>query len=184
MNQDDIRASFSKQAVRFAKNQAISNADWLSEIVELGRILPEHWVLDLGCGTGLLTRAIARKTGKVIGLDLTREMLKEAAQNSSKQKMNPVYLLADGHVLPFMDQQFDCIMTRLTLHHFPQPSQILREMVRVLKPGGRLVVSDIVAVPDRTKQAKHNEVETLRDPAHVRFLNEGEIGRASCRERV
>jgi ubiquinone/menaquinone biosynthesis C-methylase UbiE len=175
MNQNKIKESFGKQASQFSKNHILSNEEQLNFIVNMGCIQEEEWVLDMGCGTGLLTRAIEQKTKRVVGLDLTHQMLEEAKLQSRKQGKSILFLQGDGHQLPFLDGQFDCIMTRLTVHHFPQPLKILKELVRVLKPNGRLIISDIVANMDPQKQKKHNEVEQLRDPSHVKFLNETEL---------
>lgn len=175
MNQNKIKESFGKQASQFSKNHILSNEKQLNFIVNMSCIQEEEWVLDMGCGTGLLTRAIEQKTKRVVGLDLTRQMLEEAQLQSRKQGKSILFLQGDGHQLPFLDGQFDCIMTRLTVHHFPQPLKILKELVRVLKPNGRLIISDIVANMDLQKQKKHNEIEQLRDPSHVKFLNETEL---------
>lgn len=175
MNRNKIKESFGKQASQFSKNHILNNEEQLKFIVNMSSIEKEDWVLDLGCGTGLLTQAIEEKTKRVVGLDLTREMLEEAKLQSKKKSKSILFLLGDAEQLPFLDGQFDCVMTRLTIHHFPEPLKIIKELVRVLKPNGRMIVSDIIADMDPQKQWKHNEVEQLRDPSHVKFLNEEEM---------
>jgi ubiquinone/menaquinone biosynthesis C-methylase UbiE len=175
VNQKKIKESFANQAIQFSQNPILNNDEHLKVIVNMGSIEHEEWVLDLGCGTGLLTQAIEEKTKRVVGLDLTREMLNEAQLQSKKKNKSILYLLGDAEELPFMDGQFDCVMTRLTIHHFPEPLKIIKELGRVLKSGGRMIVSDIISDLDPQKQGRHNNVEQLRDPSHVKFLNEKEI---------
>jgi ubiquinone/menaquinone biosynthesis C-methylase UbiE len=175
VNQKKIKESFANQAIQFSQNPILNNDEHLKVIVNMGSIEEDDWVLDLGCGPGLLTQAIEEKTKRVVGLDLTREMLNEAQLQSKKKNKSILYLLGDAEKLPFMDGQFDCVMTRLTIHHFPEPLKIIKELSRVLKSGGRMIVSDIISDLDPQKQARHNIVEQLRDPSHVKFLNEKEI---------
>lgn len=175
MNQKKIKESFGNQASQFSKNNILNNKEQLNYIVNMGSIEEEEWVLDLGCGTGLLTQAIAEKTKRVVGLDLTSQMLDEAQLQSKKKGKSILFLLGDAEHLPFLDGQFDCVMTRLTIHHFPQPITIIKELARVLKPEGRMIVSDIISNIEPQKQRNHNKVEQLRDPSHVEFLNEQEI---------
>lgn len=175
MNQKEIKESFANQATQFSQNPILNNDEHLNVIVNMCSIAEEDWVLDLGCGTGLLTQVIEEKTKRVVGLDLTREMLDEAQLQSKKKDKSVLYILGDAEKLPFLDGQFDCVMTRLTIHHFPQPIKIVKELARVLKPNGRMIISDIISDRDPEKQKNHNKVEQLRDPSHVKFLNEEEI---------
>ncbi len=66
-------------------------------------------------------------------------------------------------------------MTRFAVHHFPDPAAVMREMVRVCAPGGRVVVADTCASADPAKAAAFNRLEMLRDPSHVRALPLGEL---------
>jgi SAM-dependent methyltransferase len=77
--------------------------------------------------------------------------------------------------LPFADASFDCVVTRLSLHHFADPAPPLKQMARVLRPGGRFVVADVISSEDPDESALHNAVETLRDPSHVRMLPSSEL---------
>jgi ubiquinone/menaquinone biosynthesis C-methylase UbiE len=161
--------------MQFTKNEVLSNKDQLNFIVDAADIKETDWVLDLGCGTGLLSNAIRNKTNFVVGIDLTEKMLEQAAEKNRNISPSILYVCGDGHRLPFFDQQFDIVMTRLTIHHFHDPSKILSEIHRVLKKGGKLIVADIVGSDDPEKQSKHNILEEVRDPSHIKFYNEGEL---------
>jgi ubiquinone/menaquinone biosynthesis C-methylase UbiE len=77
--------------------------------------------------------------------------------------------------LPYPDGAFDIVVTRFAMHHFLDPHAVFGEMVRVAKPGGRIVVADTCAAPDPDKAAAFNRLEKLRDPSHVRALSVAEL---------
>lgn len=98
-------------------------------------------LLDVGCGTGgLLRRLAAGGTARAVGLDASEGML-EVARGLSGAGAEFVRASA-GH-LPFEDAAFDLVTTSVAFHHFPAPSETLRECARVLAPGGRLFLCDL-----------------------------------------
>lgn len=99
------------------------------------------YVLDVGCGTGeLMSQVISEDTSrKVVGIDLSSEMLKVAKE---KIKDKGKLLLADVECLPFDDQSFDIVYCNDSFHHYPHPQVALSEMSRVLKPQGTIIIGD------------------------------------------
>ena len=107
-------------------------------------LLPGHWVVgDLGCGTGALLPALAPHVARVIGVDASSEML--AAARARGGELGNVELREGTlEALPLKDGSLDAVTMMLVLHHVPVPSLALAEAVRVLKPGGRLLVVDMM----------------------------------------
>lgn len=108
-------------------------------------ILPGQHILDAGCGTGADAQELAKllgPEGQVIGLDFSQTMI-DVASHRSQQAPSPVsFLQGDLHQLPFEDNIFDRCYADKTFQHLPNPGQALLELVRVTKPGGRLVIVD------------------------------------------
>jgi len=77
--------------------------------------------------------------------------------------------------LPFAPESFDGVVTRLAIHHFGDPRRAFAEMFRVLRPGGTLVVADVVSAEDADAAALQNAIEILRDPSHMRMLPRSEL---------
>lgn len=83
----------------------------------------------------------------VVCLDMTPEMLAvRKAQAESQNLPNMTFVFGDSKELPFLENSFNVVMSRLAFHHFPDVSQPFSEMARVLKPGGKLVMIDMEAV--------------------------------------
>ena len=98
-------------------------------------------VLDLACGTGDIAFAAAAKGGRVVGLDITHRMLQLASVKP--RALRPVrFVTGDMMALPFPDASFDVITTGYGLRNVPDLGGALREMVRVLRPGGRMLSLD------------------------------------------
>jgi SAM-dependent methyltransferase len=114
----------------------------------LGEIQPGETVLDLGCGAGLDSLLAARRvgsTGKVIGTDMTEEMIEKAQRNAEALGVpNVEFLLARVENLPLEDESIDVVIGNGFYNLCPDKPRALAETYRVLRPGGRLMIADIL----------------------------------------
>ncbi len=125
--------------------------------------------LDVGCGAGHTAHALAGHVDRVIAADLTEPMLEQTRQGAEALGLENVGTRrADAEALPFEDASFDLVACRLCAHHFGDPAKAMREAWRVLRPGGRFFLIDIVAPEDPTADSFLQAFEVVRDPSHVR----------------
>ena len=171
---DAVRGQFRLQAGTFDdRGFATANLDW---IVALLAPTAAEQVLDVAAGAAHLGRALAPHAGHVSALDLTPEMLEQGQRLAARGGLrNIAFLLGDAVTLPWLDGQFDLVACRLALHQVAEPAAVVREMVRVTRPDGRIGIIDITAGADPVLAAEANRLERLRDPSHGRTLAVGEI---------
>jgi len=106
-------------------------------------ISPDMVVADIGAGTGFITKGIAPYVSKVIALDQSPEMLKEMARNMTRLDIGNVeYKQGILERLPLPDNEVNVAFANMVLHHAFDPQKAIREMARILKPGGWLVITD------------------------------------------
>jgi SAM-dependent methyltransferase len=112
----------------------------------------------------------------VSALDLTPEMLAQGQRLAAAQGLrNVAFLVGDATALPWAAQEFDLVVCRLALHQVADPPAVVREMLRVTRPTGRIGISDMIADDDPVVAAEANRLERLRDPSHHRTLTLTEI---------
>lgn len=175
-HQDLIVDQFTRQAAPFNLAKTIADEQALKLIVDATDAGPRDTVLDVACGGGLVVCAFAQVVQHATGIDVTPAMLARGeALASSKELTNVTWQQGDVESLPYADGAFTVVVSRLTFHHFQNPLTVLKEMVRVCAPGGRVAVFDVEASADRAKADAFNAMEILRDPSHVRALPASEL---------
>lgn len=114
-----------------------------ARMIELAEISENERVLDVGTGTGIVALQAARRAEKVYGIDLSPEMLTRAAEKAQTENLESrvAFRRMDAENLDFENQTFDVAVSLFALLHFPNPAAALREIFRVLRPGGRLVIA-------------------------------------------
>lgn len=173
---DIIRQSFTTQAQAFAASPWVTDEDRIQRLVASVHLTGNERVLDIATGPGYIAEAFAHSAREVIGVDLTDAMLAIAKDRIKARKIsNLSFRTADAQNLPCEKEAFDVVVCRLALHHCEKPLSILREMARVCRFGGTVVLEDIYASEHPERAAYQDRWEMLRDPSHVRTLSLSEL---------
>lgn len=168
-NRGRILDQFTRQARQFAQSPLVNAERLLDRMVAAAEAGPEDTVLDSGSGPGVVVCRFAETVRQAVGIDLTEAMLSEARASQARRNLrNVAWVRGDVTALPFAGEQFSIVVSRFTLHHLPDPAAAVREMARVCRPGGRIVVAD--SAPAAEKAAAFNSMERLRDPSHAAAL--------------
>ena len=126
---DQLRSGFFTEAMRDA---AIKKA----------ALPPQAHVADIGTGTGFVLQGLLGKADLLVGFDESPEMLAVAREGFAGEA-RVQFQLTDGRRLPAEENSFDAVFANMYLHHAADPATAVREMVRVLKPGGELIITDL-----------------------------------------
>jgi SAM-dependent methyltransferase len=124
--------------------QLVPGRSWAAWARALGLLLPPVVVADLGCGEGYLTIETSRWASRVIAVDRSPDVLKRARDLAARRRVsNIVWKRGALEKLPIRDESVDVALLSQALHHADDPAQVMREAVRILAPGGRVLILDL-----------------------------------------
>jgi SAM-dependent methyltransferase len=169
----DVKESVQRQFGQVAANYASSAVHRagvdLEQLIARAALAGSERVLDAGTGTGHTALALAPQAAEVVAVDLTEPMLAQGRRLAEERGLaNVRFERADVERLPFPDASFDLVVSRYSAHHWPHPAAGIAELARVLRPGGRALLADIVGFEDPACDTHLQAVELLRDTSHVR----------------
>ncbi len=167
-------ARWEKAAEAYATGEHKSGRE-LELVVDFAAPTGSERVLDIGTGAGHTALALAPRVSSVVLTDPVPTMLATAQRLFTVAGVrNAEFVEAVAERLPFPDASFDIVSTRLAAHHFDEVAAAMREVARVLRPGGVFIFVDTLAPDDPESAAYQDEVETLRDPTHRRIYTQRE----------
>lgn len=167
--QEFVQKQFGSVAENYRTSAVHARGEDLNRMVEAAQLTGTERVLDAGCGAGHTALALAPHAAQVVAYDLTPTMLEQVEQLAAERGLSNVVTLAgDVEHLPFDEGEFDLVVSRYSAHHWGNPAAALRQLRRALKPGGRFILSDIVARDEAVIDSYLQTIEILRDPSHVR----------------
>ena len=173
-HRDRILDQITRQAVPFSTAPGIRDPHALEQMVTDSGAGPDDLVLDVACGPGLVVAAFAAVAQQVTGIDLTPAMIARARELTAARP-NVQFDVGTVLPLPYADAAFTIVVSRFAFHHLEDPGAVLAEMVRVCRPGGCILVCDLLASDDPRKAEGFHRMEQLRDPSHVRALTLDEL---------
>ena len=156
-----MREEFTRAAATFAERTK-GRFDHMN-VVEFSRAEAPATVMEIGAGTGNFLALFSEVASRLIAVDVTDEMLRTARQSFPDMDL----VQGDGARLPFTSKSVDVVSCAQMLHHVHEPLPLLKEMRRVSKPDGAVLVIDQAAPESYEKAAFMNELETIRDPSHA-----------------
>jgi SAM-dependent methyltransferase len=180
METNASRDQFNKQAALYATSPVHRSGPSLPVLVDVAAPKPIDLALDVATGTGNTALALAPLVLRVIGLDVASGMLDQArARAQAENIQNVEFITGSAEDLPFPDAEFSLVVSRHAPHHFQDLNKFLREVGRVLKPGGRFVVADQIS-PSAQVADWVDRWERTRDPSHFRQRTVDEWRQASA----
>ena len=172
---DVVRASFTRQVGLFSGPDSPFVRRPAGSIEQLEPLDDGMVVLDVACGAAHASEVVAPVVRQVVGVDLTTDLLALGAARLRDAGIDNV-LLQEGNAqaLPFVDDSFDVVFCLNSLHHVGDPVRAVAEMVRVCRPDGRVVLSDLIA-PSAADRDAFDALHQRIDPSHRRAFLEAEL---------
>ena len=173
-HQADLAAAFDGQAAQFEHAPVQTDPAALGRLVAFADLPPDSIVLDAGCGPGLVSLALLEAGHRVVGVDLSTEMIERARIRCASFGDRARF---DQQAVGSLDSEatFDGSISRYVLHHVLDPVGFLREQVARVRPQGVVILADHTTDPDPAPAASHETIERLRDRTHTRNLTLGGI---------
>lgn len=172
---ETVRASFRRQVGLFSGPDSPFARREPGSLAWLEPLGPDLCVLEVACGAAHVGEQVAEHVRVVVGVDLTPELLELGARRIRDAGIGNVVLQeADAQDLPFVDDTFDLVCCRSSLHHFADPHRAVEEMVRVCRPGGRIAINDLIAPSDDVRE-RYDTLHRMLDPSHGEALLEDEL---------
>jgi SAM-dependent methyltransferase len=170
-----IRREFTRQVPIFQPNDSYFARANDATLAWLQPLSPDMVALDVACGAAHASEVAAPHVRQVVGVDLTPALLRVGAERLRDRGVTNVLLQeGDAAQLPFVDASFDLVFCRFAVHHFEDPPKQLAEMARVCRPGGRVVISDMVA-PAADERGMFDDLHRRLDPSHARAVPSDEL---------
>lgn len=143
----------------------------LALFVHRAHLQPTHETLDIACGSGAVVAAFAPHVHRAVGVDAGEALVRQAEAHLQQQKglANAEVHHGNAAMLPFATASFDVVTCRFALHRMREPALVMNEMLRVCRPGGRIVVCDVVPSDNVYQAQSFNMMERIRDPAIVEY---------------
>lgn len=166
---------FSRQSQRYATGHILENIADVAAALEFIPLGIPSKVLDVACGAGHTGLHLAALGHDVTLADLSQPMLDRTLEGAARKGVTVKTAQHPAETMPYADATFDLVTCRVAPHHFSSPASFVREVARVLKPGGHFLLID-GTIPDGNPDAGVwlNKLEKLRDPSHVRLLSPAE----------
>ncbi|MFC0226742.1 class I SAM-dependent methyltransferase [Serratia aquatilis] len=170
-----VERQFGEQANAYLSSTVHAQGRDLQRLAELLAGSSSARLLDLGCGAGHASFTAAPNVAQVVAYDLSAQML-DVVSNAAREKGLANIQVQQGvaELLPFGDASFEVVISRYSAHHWHDVGRALREVKRVLKPGGRAIFMDVVSPGHPLLDIYLQTVEVLRDTSHVRNYAPGE----------
>lgn len=172
---DKVEKQFGSQASAYLSSAVHASGRDLERLSARLATFPHAKLLDMGCGAGHASFIAAGQVKEVVAYDLSEQMLavvNDAAQTRGIANLTTRHGYAE--ILPFDDQSFDVVISRYSAHHWHDVGKALREVKRVLKPGGIVIFMDVMSPGHPVLDIWLQTVEALRDTSHVRNYSSGE----------
>jgi ubiquinone/menaquinone biosynthesis C-methylase UbiE len=170
-----VQAQFGASAAAYVESPLHAAGEDLDRLLAWGAARRADRVLDVATGGGHTALAFAGIARRVVAYDLTEPMLAAArAHVRGRGAATVEFVAGDAGDLPFRDESFDVVTCRTAAHHFADVAAAVRQIYRVLRPGGSLLLQDILGHDDAASAAFILEVEKRRDPSHVRSYRAAE----------
>ena len=170
-HRDSVQNQFSPQAEAYLHSAVHAQGpDLLQARDVIAALCPQPYaLLDVGCGGGHLSFTLASLVARAVALDASPAMLSTVRAAAAERGLSNLGTVqGSATALPFADASFDVVASRYSAHHWTDLPAGLAEMVRVLRPGGHLLMIDTEGYDDPLVDTHFQAMELLRDPSHVR----------------
>lgn len=176
VNFTDINHSFEIQAENFESTELnFTKEEYLNYTLSCVAPDKQDMILEVAAGTCACGRSFAPSAHTVVCLDATLPMLTVGKEKADSSRMNNmIFIKGYAEELPFLNENFDIVFSRLAFHHFTDTNTVFSEMVRVLRPGGKFVLIDMEAADEGLRNTE-DKIETMRDPSHVKNMSMNEM---------
>ncbi|NYE09188.1 ubiquinone/menaquinone biosynthesis C-methylase UbiE [Bacillus niacini] len=171
----DVQQQFGKNAASYVSSPIHKDGKDLLKMIEMAVINGQEELLDIATGGGHTANAFAPLVKKVTAVDLTEELLAAAESFITENgHQNVEFVQGDAEQLPITNESFDIVTCRIAPHHFPNVDLFIKEVYRVLKPGGQFLLDDNVVPEWKEYDQFYNTIEKIRDYSHFRAWKKSE----------